>query len=31
MAPRALANHSWYHENFKTYPGERKALIPWVW
>jgi hypothetical protein len=31
LAPRALDNHRWYHENFESYPIERKALIPWVW
>jgi 3-oxo-5-alpha-steroid 4-dehydrogenase 1 len=31
LAPRALANHAWYHQNFADYPVERKALIPRVW
>jgi 3-oxo-5-alpha-steroid 4-dehydrogenase 1 len=31
LAPRARANHAWYHEKFREYPPERKALIPWVW
>ncbi len=30
LAPRARANHAWYHEKFQQYPPERKALIPWV-
>ncbi|WP_432842149.1 DUF1295 domain-containing protein [Dactylosporangium sp. CA-092794] len=28
LAPRALANHRWYHENFSTYPPQRRALLP---
>ena len=31
LAPRARANHVWYHQNFPDYPPERKALIPEVW
>ena len=31
LAPRAQANHAWYHEHFSQYPGERKALIPGMW
>lgn len=31
LAPRAHAHHKWYHENFKEYPGERKALLPGLW
>lgn len=30
LAPRALANHRWYHERFPEYPKTRKALIPFV-
>lgn len=30
LAPRALSNHRWYHENFPEYPRGRKALIPGV-
>ena len=30
LAPRALANHKWYKENFPTYPENRKALIPYI-
>ena len=30
LLPRALSNHKWYLENFKDYPKERKALIPFV-
>lgn len=30
LAPRALANHRWYKENFPDYPRERRALIPFV-
>jgi protein-S-isoprenylcysteine O-methyltransferase Ste14 len=28
LAPRALANHRWYHEHFPTYPPQRRALLP---
>ena len=31
LAPRAAANHRWYRERFPDYPGERRALIPFVW
>jgi protein-S-isoprenylcysteine O-methyltransferase Ste14 len=31
LAPRAQANHNWYHDHFEAYPPERKALIPGVW
>ena len=31
LAPRALNHHAWYHENFKEYPKNRKAFIPWGW
>jgi protein-S-isoprenylcysteine O-methyltransferase Ste14 len=31
LAPRARAHHKWYHENFKEYPTERKALLPGLW
>ena len=31
LAPRARANHNWYHQKFPDYPPERKALIPKVW
>jgi protein-S-isoprenylcysteine O-methyltransferase Ste14 len=31
LAPRARANHAWYHRTFDDYPAERKALIPWIW
>ncbi|KQR54726.1 3-oxo-5-alpha-steroid 4-dehydrogenase [Leifsonia sp. Leaf336] len=30
LAPRAMANHRWYHETFADYPVERRALIPFV-
>ncbi len=30
LAPRALANHRWYHEHFEDYPEERRAIIPRV-
>ncbi|HET6983930.1 MAG TPA: DUF1295 domain-containing protein [Myxococcaceae bacterium] len=31
LAPRAVANHRWYRQKFSDYPGERRALIPFVW
>jgi 3-oxo-5-alpha-steroid 4-dehydrogenase 1 len=30
LAPRALANHRWYHEHFPTYPPQRRALLPYL-
>lgn len=31
LAPRAVANHKWYHDTFDDYPEGRKALVPLVW
>lgn len=31
LAPRALSNHRWYREKFPDYPGNRRALIPFIW
>jgi protein-S-isoprenylcysteine O-methyltransferase Ste14 len=31
LAPRARANHRWYLEKFPDYPGERKAIIPYLY
>ena len=31
LVPRAWSHHQWYHEQFRNYPLERKALIPGVW
>jgi steroid 5-alpha reductase family enzyme len=31
LAPRALSNHRWYRERFPDYPGNRRALIPFLW
>ncbi|NJC95694.1 MAG: 3-oxo-5-alpha-steroid 4-dehydrogenase [Anaerolineales bacterium] len=31
LAPRAWSHHKWYHEKFKEYPVDRRALIPGVW
>lgn len=31
LAPRALSNHKWYREKFPEYPGNRRALIPFIW
>ena len=30
LAPRALANHRWYRENFPDYPLRRRILIPGI-
>ncbi|KAH7099031.1 3-oxo-5-alpha-steroid 4-dehydrogenase-domain-containing protein [Auriculariales sp. MPI-PUGE-AT-0066] len=30
MLPRALRGHEWYHDKFKDYPRERKAVIPFL-
>jgi steroid 5-alpha reductase family enzyme len=30
LVPRAISHHNWYRNNFKTYPSERKALIPYL-
>jgi 3-oxo-5-alpha-steroid 4-dehydrogenase 1 len=30
LAPRAVANHRWYHEHFADYPARRRALIPYI-
>jgi steroid 5-alpha-reductase/3-oxo-5-alpha-steroid 4-dehydrogenase 1 len=31
LAPRAKANHEWYHKKFNDYPKSRKALIPLIY
>ncbi len=31
LAPRAKANHAWYHKMFSRYPDSIKALIPGIW
>ncbi|CAB9501932.1 oxo-5-alpha-steroid 4-dehydrogenase 1 [Seminavis robusta] len=31
LVPRGVAHHQWYLQNFKDYPLERKAVIPFVW
>jgi len=31
LFPRAIQTLKWYRENFKEYPKERKAFIPFVW
>ncbi|RIA87657.1 3-oxo-5-alpha-steroid 4-dehydrogenase-domain-containing protein [Glomus cerebriforme] len=31
LFPRARQTLKWYRENFKEYPKERKAIIPFVW
>ncbi len=30
LIPRALANHSWYQQEFADYPPSRRAVIPYV-
>lgn len=30
LLPRARSHHLWYRSRFKEYPGNRKALIPYV-
>lgn len=30
LIPRAISHHKWYKEKFKEYPGERKAIIPFL-
>jgi 3-oxo-5-alpha-steroid 4-dehydrogenase 1 len=30
VIPRALRHHQWYQEQFPDYPGERKAVIPYL-
>ncbi len=30
LVPRALTNHKWYRQQFAEYPGERRAVIPFV-
>lgn len=31
LAPRGHRHHTWYQENFKTYPKGRRAVIPFLW
>ncbi|MCK5466953.1 MAG: hypothetical protein KAI99_00535, partial [Cyclobacteriaceae bacterium] len=31
LAPRANNHHSWYLDNFSTYPKNRKILLPYLW
>ena len=30
LLPRALNHHAWYRKMFPDYPGERKAVIPFL-
>jgi protein-S-isoprenylcysteine O-methyltransferase Ste14 len=30
LAPRAMANHRWYHDKFPEYPADRRALVPYL-
>ena len=31
LAPRAQSHHIWYREHFKSYPRQRRALLPGLW
>ena len=31
LVPRAKNHHDWYHKNFKNYPQDRKAVIPFLY
>ena len=31
LAPRARSHHTWYREQFTSYPPQRKALLPGLW
>lgn len=31
LAPRAVAHHAWYRQEFPGYPGARKALVPFLY
>jgi steroid 5-alpha-reductase/3-oxo-5-alpha-steroid 4-dehydrogenase 1 len=30
LLPRALTNHGWYRQKFPDYPGQRRAVIPFL-
>ena len=30
LVPRSLNHHKWYKDNFREYPKDRKAVIPFV-
>ena len=30
LGPRAISHHRWYQREFDDYPGDRKALIPYL-
>lgn len=30
LIPRALSHHEWYKKEFKEYPAERKAIVPYL-
>jgi 3-oxo-5-alpha-steroid 4-dehydrogenase 1 len=30
LIPRALAHHKWYKQHFPDYPGQRKAIFPFI-
>jgi hypothetical protein len=31
LGPRGWQHHQWYRQHFKSYPPQRRAVIPWVW
>ena len=31
LAPRARSNQRWYRSEFRDYPPDRRALIPYLW
>lgn len=31
LLPRAVAHHKWYQHRFENYPGNRKAIIPFLY
>ena len=30
LIPRAMNHHNWYKNNFKDYPKDRRAVIPFI-
>ena len=30
LAPRAIANHRWYRQQFPDYPPRRRILVPGI-
>jgi 3-oxo-5-alpha-steroid 4-dehydrogenase 1 len=31
LIPKALSSHRWYLEQFRDYPADRKAVLPYIW